>query len=149
MKIVSENRFSGKTYFYAISSRLVHEESRPRPRSSRVGGGDGVQRRDSGGGEGGQERRLPGTSDLRGKYSASLPAYKCPRFSFIWQNSTSYVQYGASGCEKEFVKCFLKLPFTSLGSVVAGVPFNGLSIRNSQKTFSITYLTPQTVSYAR
>merc|ERR1719507_2127820 len=49
----------------AKEARLVHEESRPRPRSSRVGGGDGVQRRDSGGGEGGQERRLPGTSDLR------------------------------------------------------------------------------------
>ena len=43
------------------------------------------------------------------------------------------IQSGASGCEKGFVKCFLKVSLACLGSTAAAVQSNGL--RNSQKTF--------------
>ena len=36
------------------------------------------------------------------------------------------VQSGASGCEKGFVKCFLKVPLSYLGSTAAAVQPNGL-----------------------
>ena len=45
----------------------------------------------------------------------------------------------AAGCEKGFVKCFLKVPLASLGSMAVVVQPNGLW--NSQKTFYKTCFT--------
>ena len=49
------------------------------------------------------------------------------------------VQGGASGCEKGFVKCFLKVFLDSLDSMSAVVQPNGLW--NSQKTFYKNFFT--------
>ena len=49
------------------------------------------------------------------------------------------VQSGASGCEKGFVKRFLKVPLACLGSMAAAVQPNGLG--NSQKTVYKTFWT--------
>ena len=71
-------------------------------------------------------------SDLGRSRSRSLPssALACPHFA---------VQSMAAGCEKGFVKCFLKVPLASLGSMAVVVQPNGLW--NSQKTFYKTCFT--------
>ena len=51
----------------------------------------------------------------------------------------SELQAGASGWEKDFVKCFLKVPLACLGSTAAAVQPNGLW--NSKKTFYNTFFT--------
>ena len=55
-------------------------------------------------------------------------------------SSVLQVQSGASGWEKGFVKCFLKVPIAYFGSTEAAVQPSGLW--NSQKTFYKTWKQP-------